>query len=156
GALRSALPQGPGSRSDMRPRSRSGVHAPDLLCRRHPGWSEPGSPCRVFPLAAAGSISLPESRAKDVPGQGEETMVPGKYGRIGGLMLHVLLGGLMVFAGVMKLAGMMPPEATQKMPAGIADHLKLIGAGELATAILLIAPITSSLGVLLASGFWGG
>jgi len=83
-------------------------------------------------------------------------MVPGKYGRIGGMMLHVLLGGLMIFAGVMKLAGMMPPEATQKMPAGIGDHLKLIGAGELATAILLIAPITSSLGVLLASGFWGG
>jgi DoxX-like family len=83
-------------------------------------------------------------------------MVPGKYGRIGGLMLHVLLGGLMIFAGVMKLAGMMPPEATQKLPTGIGDHLKLIGAGELATAILLIAPITSSLGVLLASGFWGG
>ena len=71
-------------------------------------------------------------------------------------MLHVLLGGLMIFAGVMKLAGMMPPEATQKIPAGISDHLKLIGAGELVTAILLIVPITSSLGVLLASGFWGG
>ena len=81
---------------------------------------------------------------------------PGKYGRIVGLMLHVLLGGLMIFAGVLKLAGMMPPEATQKMPAGIADHLKLIGAGELVTAILLIVPLTSSLGVLLASGFWGG
>ncbi len=83
-------------------------------------------------------------------------MVPGKYGRIGGLILHVLLGGLMIFAGVMKLAGMMPPEATQKIPAGIADHLKLIGAGEFVTAILLIVPISSSLGVLLASGFWGG
>jgi hypothetical protein len=83
-------------------------------------------------------------------------MAPGKYGRIGGLILHVLLGGLMIFAGVMKLAGMMPPEATQKIPAGIADHLKLIGAGELVTAILMIVPITSSLGVLLASGFWGG
>jgi hypothetical protein len=75
---------------------------------------------------------------------------------MGGLMLHVLLGGLMIFAGVMKLAWTIPPEATQKIPAGIGDHLKLIGAGELATAILLIAPITSSLGVLLASGFWGG
>jgi DoxX-like family len=83
-------------------------------------------------------------------------MAPGKYGRIGGLILHVLLGGLMIFAGVMKLAGMMPPEATQKITAGIADHLKLIGAGELVTAILMIVPITSSLGVLLASGFWGG
>jgi hypothetical protein len=82
--------------------------------------------------------------------------MPGKYVRVGGLVLHVLLGGLMIFAGVMKLAGMMPPEATQKMPAGIGGHLKLIGAGELVTAILLIVPFTSSLGVLLASGFWGG
>jgi hypothetical protein len=81
---------------------------------------------------------------------------PGKYGRIVGLLLHVLIGMLMIFAGVMKLAGMMPPEATQKMPVGIGDHLKLIGGGELVTAILLIVPLTSSLGVLLASGFWGG
>jgi hypothetical protein len=82
--------------------------------------------------------------------------MPGKYGRIVGLVLHVLLGGLMIFAGVMKLAGMMPPEATQKIPAGIVGHLKLIGGGELVTAILLIVPLTSSMGVLLASGFWGG
>jgi hypothetical protein len=81
---------------------------------------------------------------------------PGKYGRVFGLVLHVLLGGLMIFAGVMKLSGMIPPEATQKIPAGISDHLKLIGAGELVTAILLIVPFTSSLGVLLASAFWGG
>ena len=81
---------------------------------------------------------------------------PGKYGRIAGLVLHVLLGGLMIMAGAMKLAGKMPPEATQKMPPGIASHLMLIGAGELFTAILLIVPFTSSLGVLLASGFWGG
>ena len=83
-------------------------------------------------------------------------VTPGKYGRIVGLVLHVLFGGLMFFAGVMKLLGMMPPEATQKMPAGISDHLKLIGGGELITAVLLIMPLTSSLGVLLASGFWGG
>ena len=81
---------------------------------------------------------------------------PGTYRRMGGLVLHVLIGGLMILAGVLKLAGMMPPEATQKMPAGISGHLKLIGAGELVTAILLIVPLTSSLGVLLASGFWGG
>jgi hypothetical protein len=81
---------------------------------------------------------------------------PGKYGRMAGLVLHVLLGAMLIVAGVMKLAGMMPPEVTQKLPAGISGHLKLIGAGELATAILLIVPFTSSLGVLLASGFWGG
>jgi hypothetical protein len=81
---------------------------------------------------------------------------PGNYGRIAGLVLHVLLGGLVIFAGSMKLAGMMPPEATKTMPPGIRDHLTLIGAGELITGILLIVPLTSSLGVLLASGFWGG
>jgi hypothetical protein len=81
---------------------------------------------------------------------------PGKYGRMAGLVLHGLLGGLMIFAGVMKLAGMIPADALSQMPAGISDHLKLIGAGELITAILLIVPFTSSLGVLLASGFWGG
>jgi hypothetical protein len=81
---------------------------------------------------------------------------PGKYGRIAGLVLHVLLGGLVAFFGVMKLAGMIPPDATQKMPAGISSHLMLIGAGELLTGILLIVPLTSSLGVLLMSGFWGG
>jgi hypothetical protein len=56
----------------------------------------------------------------------------------------------------MKLAGKMPPEVTQKMPPGISGHLTLIGGGELASAILLIVPITSSLGVLLTTGFWGG
>jgi hypothetical protein len=81
---------------------------------------------------------------------------PGKYGRIGGLVLHVLLAGMILFAGSIKLAGMMPAEAAQKMPPGINSHLKLIGAGEVATAVLLIVPVTSSLGVLLTSGFWGG
>jgi len=32
----------------------------------------------------------------------------------------------------------------------------VIGAGELASAILLLIPRTSSLGLLLTSGFWGG
>ena len=32
----------------------------------------------------------------------------------------------------------------------------MIGAGELASAILLLIPRTSSLGLLLTSGFWGG
>jgi hypothetical protein len=81
---------------------------------------------------------------------------PGKYGPIAGLVLHVLLGGVILLASVPKLAGMIPQEDAQKMPAGIREHLKLIGAGELVTGVLLIVPLTSSLGVLLASGFWGG
>ncbi|GAC1470331.1 MAG: hypothetical protein NVSMB9_15330 [Isosphaeraceae bacterium] len=81
---------------------------------------------------------------------------PGKYGRIIGLVLHVLIGVLLIFAGVIKLAWTMPPEAMQKMPAGIGSHLRLIGGGEIVTGALLIVPLTSSLGVLLTSGFWGG
>ena len=80
----------------------------------------------------------------------------GKYFRVAGLVLHVLLGALVIFAGVTKLSGMIPADATQKLQPGIAEHLKLIGAGELIAAILLIVPVTSSLGVLLMSGFWGG
>jgi hypothetical protein len=34
--------------------------------------------------------------------------------------------------------------------------IQVIGAGELASAILLLIPRTSSLGLLLTSGFWGG
>ena len=83
-------------------------------------------------------------------------MTPGKKGRTAGLVLHVLLGGLMIFSGAMKLAGMIPPEYREKMLPGISSHLTLIGVGESLTAILLIVPFTSSLGVLLASGFWGG
>ena len=81
---------------------------------------------------------------------------PGKTCRIVGLVIHVLIGALLIFAGVMKLAGMVPPEAKEKMAAGIANNLMLIGAGELITGILLIVPLTSSLGLLLATGFWGG
>jgi hypothetical protein len=39
---------------------------------------------------------------------------------------------------------------------GLSEEIYLIGAGELITAILLLIPRTSSLGVLLTSGFWGG
>lgn len=37
----------------------------------------------------------------------------GKYVRAAGLVLHVLLGALVVFAGVTKLSGMIPADATQ-------------------------------------------
>lgn len=81
---------------------------------------------------------------------------PGKYGRIGGRVLHALLAAMMIMAGGVKLAAKMPPEATEKMLPGIRDNLMLIAVGEILTAILLLVPVTSSLGVLLASGFWGG
>jgi len=77
--------------------------------------------------------------------------------KIGGLVLHVLIAALMIFASSGKLLGSPPPEVLELLKkAGLDEQLRLIGIGELITGILLIVPWTASLGVLLASGFWGG
>jgi hypothetical protein len=77
--------------------------------------------------------------------------------RIVGWVLHILIAGLMIFAGSGKLFGFAPPEIVQAMTKyGLGDKLKLIGAGEMITALLLLIPLTSSLGILLTSAFWGG
>lgn len=74
-----------------------------------------------------------------------------------GYFLHVLIGGLMIFAGAGKIFGFAPPEVVQKMSEfGLGDKMLLIGWGELIAAVLLLVPVTSSLGILLTSGFWGG
>jgi hypothetical protein len=79
---------------------------------------------------------------------------------IAGTVLHVLIGGLMIFAGAIKVFGLAPAEALESMRnsglGGLADNIRLIGAGEVLTAVLLVIPRTSSLGILLASAFWGG
>ncbi len=81
----------------------------------------------------------------------------GKVERISGWVLHGLIGGLMIFAGSGKLFGFAPPQIVEAMGKyGLGDKLQLIGGGELITAVLLIIPLTSSLGVLLTSAFWGG
>jgi hypothetical protein len=73
---------------------------------------------------------------------------------ITGLVLHVLIAGIMILSGSAKLLGSFPPEAVAQL--GLSGWITVIGAGELATGILLLIPRTSSLGVLLASSFWGG
>jgi hypothetical protein len=73
---------------------------------------------------------------------------------IAGLVLHVLIAGIMILAGSAKLLGLFPPEEVAKL--GLSVPIQVIGAGELLTAILLLIPRTSSLGILLASSFWGG
>src|ERR1700722_9527059 len=73
---------------------------------------------------------------------------------ITGLVLHVLIAGIMILAGSLKILGLFPPDAVEKL--GLTGWVTVIGAGELATAVLLLVPRTSSLGVLLASSFWGG
>jgi hypothetical protein len=74
--------------------------------------------------------------------------------RVGGWVLHGLIAGTMILAGSAKVFGLFPPEEVAKL--GISLPIQVIGVGELASAILLLIPRTSSLGLLLTSGFWGG
>jgi hypothetical protein len=76
------------------------------------------------------------------------------WGKVAGLVLHLLVGGLLLVTGSEKLLGVVPPEALGKY--GLAEQVRLIGAGAVVTALLLLIPRTSSLGILLASAFWGG
>jgi hypothetical protein len=76
------------------------------------------------------------------------------WGRIAGLVLHILVGGLLIVTGSQKILGSVPPEALVRYSLG--EQARLIGAGALLTALLLLIPRTSSLGILLASSFWGG
>ena len=76
------------------------------------------------------------------------------WGKIAGLVLHVLVGGLLVFTGSQKVLGSVPPEALVRY--GLGEQARLIGARAVLTALLLLIPRTSSLGILLASAFWGG
>jgi hypothetical protein len=77
-----------------------------------------------------------------------------KWGKIAGLILHLLIGGLLIFTGSQKLVAPSPPETLVKF--GLGDHTRLLGAGAILTALLLLIPRTSSLGLLLTSAFWGG
>ena len=75
--------------------------------------------------------------------------------KIAGLVLHVLIGGLMIFASLGKVTGTPPAQVLEMLKKiGLDEQLRLIGFGELITGILLIVPWTASLGVLLASAFW--
>jgi hypothetical protein len=73
---------------------------------------------------------------------------------IAGWVLHGLVGGSMILAGSAKVLGLFPQDQVAKM--GLSLPIEVIGAGELASAILLLIPRTSSLGLLLTSAFWGG
>ena len=76
------------------------------------------------------------------------------WGQVAGLVLHVLVGGLLIVTGAQKVLGSVPPEVLVRY--GLGEQARLIGAGAIVTALLLLIPATSSLGILLASSFWGG
>jgi hypothetical protein len=76
------------------------------------------------------------------------------WSKIAGLVLHLLIGGLLIFTGSQKVLGSVPPEPLVKY--GLGEQARLIGAGAFLTALLLLIPRTSSLGLLMTSAFWGG
>ena len=73
---------------------------------------------------------------------------------IAGWVLHGLIAAAMILPGSLKIFGLFPPAEVAKM--GLSLPIQVIGAGDLVSAILLLIPRTSSLGLLLTSGFWGG
>jgi hypothetical protein len=75
-------------------------------------------------------------------------------GKIAGLVLHLLIGGILLLTGSQKVLGLIPPDALGKY--GLGEQMRLIGVGAIVTALLLVIPRSSALGLLLASSFWGG
>lgn len=84
-------------------------------------------------------------------------MTCSKFQKVAGWGLVSLVSSALAFAGAGKLFGFAPPEVVEALTkVGILDRMPLIGAGALATSLLLFLPRTASLGVLLASSYWGG
>jgi len=79
-----------------------------------------------------------------------------KWLKVVGVVLNVLIAAFILYAGSMKVFFGSQEMAAQMAKFGLGDRLLLIGWGEIITAVLLVLPWTSSLGGLLASGFWGG
>ncbi len=75
--------------------------------------------------------------------------------RVAAWVLTGLLTALFLFSGSLKLMQAQPAvEGLEKF--GLSDYILLIGAGELVSAILFLIPRTTSLGLLLLSGYMGG
>jgi hypothetical protein len=71
-----------------------------------------------------------------------------------GFVLNLLVAGLMIGVGTPKFLGLAPPDRDASL--GLTESIRLVGAGEIITGILLLIPRTLSLGILLTSSFWGG
>jgi hypothetical protein len=75
--------------------------------------------------------------------------------KIGGWVITGLLAALFLFSAAMKFVGAEQViEGFEKY--GLADMRLIIGAGEVASALLYFIPLTASLGVLLLSAYMGG
>jgi hypothetical protein len=74
-----------------------------------------------------------------------------------GIGLHVLVGGLMLFACSGKAFGFAPEQVVSTLTeAGLGDQIRMIGMGGLISALLLLIPTTEPLGALAVSAYWGG
>ena len=89
------------------------------------------------------------------PSEGSRTMKTTRsWKAFAGLVLHALLAGIMILSASGKLLGSFPPpEAVAQL--GLSGWITVIGAGELATAILLLFPRTSSRSIVGACAFTG-
>jgi DoxX-like family len=76
---------------------------------------------------------------------------------IAGYVLHGLFAAAFLLAGGMKLMPLSDEMVQEMAKNGLTpDWVRVIGVGEISTAILLVIPRTFSLGLLLASGLCGG
>jgi hypothetical protein len=57
------------------------------------------------------------------------------WDKIAGLVLHLLIGGLLIFTGSQKVHGLLPTEALAKY--GLGEQVRLIGAGTILIALML-------------------
>ena len=74
-----------------------------------------------------------------------------------GWVILVLVAGIMLLAGSGKVFGFAPEEVVKGLDESrLKDQMRLIGIAEMVSAILLLIPRTWSIGILLASSFWGG
>jgi hypothetical protein len=73
-----------------------------------------------------------------------------------GWVLHGLVAFVLIGSGSAKLLKPPKPVIDNFTKWHLLDRLKMIGAGELVTGILLAVPRTSPLGILAASANWGG
>ncbi len=80
-----------------------------------------------------------------------------KYRHTAGRILMVLVAVIMLLAGSGKLFGFAPEMVVEQLEGfGLGNDLFLIGLAEVVSAILLLIPATSSLGILMTTAFWGG
>ncbi len=80
-----------------------------------------------------------------------------KYRCTTGRLLLTLVAVIMLLAGSGKLFGFAPEMVVEQLEGfGLGNDLRLIGLAEVASALLLLIPWTSSFGILMTSSFWGG